>query len=133
LTGNNFYIINNQFTESDKIYLAVLKEIYNNIVPNWSAVLISCNHLITRLISFTKNPSNQRSILSVHGPSVSANIVANSAFLLPGIVAAHQNTNIIGLKGTLSCLHSRNFLTKYIYFFKLITLFEAKLLFLILL
>jgi len=50
--------------------------------------------------------------------SVSANIVANSALLLPGIVAAHQNTNIIGLKGTLLSLHFRNFLTKYICFFK---------------
>jgi hypothetical protein len=31
---------------------------YNNVVPHWSAVLISCNHSITRLISFTKNASN---------------------------------------------------------------------------
>ncbi len=30
--------------------------------------LISCNHSITRLISFTKNGSNQRSILSVYRP-----------------------------------------------------------------
>jgi hypothetical protein len=27
---------------------------YNNVVPHWSAFLISCNHSITRLISFTK-------------------------------------------------------------------------------
>jgi hypothetical protein len=55
---------------SQKIYLAVLEEIYNNVVPHWSAVLISCNHLISRthLISFTKNASNQRSILPVYGP-----------------------------------------------------------------
>jgi hypothetical protein len=33
-----------------------------------SAVLISRNHSITHLISFTKNGSNQRSILSVYGP-----------------------------------------------------------------
>jgi hypothetical protein len=51
------------------IYFAVLEEIYNNVVPHWSAFLISCNHSITRLISFTKNTSNQRSILSVYGPS----------------------------------------------------------------
>jgi hypothetical protein len=50
------------------IYNAVLEEIYNNVVPHWSAFLISCNHSITRLISFTKNASNQRSILSVYKP-----------------------------------------------------------------
>ncbi len=53
---------------SQKINFAVLEEIYNNVVPHWSAVLICCNHSITRLISFTKNGSNQRSILSVYGP-----------------------------------------------------------------
>jgi hypothetical protein len=37
-----------------KIYLVVLEEIYNNVVPRWSSVLISCNHSITRLMSFTK-------------------------------------------------------------------------------
>ncbi len=56
-----------------KIYFAVLEEIYNNLVPNWSAVLISCIHSITLLISFTKNRSNQRSIsyctcLTAYGP-----------------------------------------------------------------
>ncbi len=52
----------------NKIFLAVLEEIYNNVVPHWSAFLISCNHLITRLISFTKNASNLRSILYLdHG------------------------------------------------------------------
>ncbi len=51
-----------------KNYFAVLEEIYNNVVLHWSAVLISCNHLITRLFSFTKNSSNRRSILSVYGP-----------------------------------------------------------------
>jgi hypothetical protein len=35
-------------------YFAVLEEIYNNVVPHWSAVLISCNHSVTRLISFIK-------------------------------------------------------------------------------
>jgi hypothetical protein len=25
---------------------AVLEEIYNNLVPHWSAVLISCNHYL---------------------------------------------------------------------------------------
>ncbi len=54
-----------------KIYLAVLEEIYNNVVLHWSAVLISRKHSITCLISFTKNASNQRSILSVYGPRVS--------------------------------------------------------------
>jgi hypothetical protein len=44
---------------SQKNYFAVLEETYNNVVPHWSAVLISCNHSITRLISFTKNASNQ--------------------------------------------------------------------------
>jgi hypothetical protein len=53
---------------SKKIYYAVLEEIYNNVVPHWSAFLISCTHSITRLISFTKNASNQISILSVYGP-----------------------------------------------------------------
>jgi hypothetical protein len=44
-------------------------KIYNNVVPHWSAVLISCNYSVTRLISFTKkNASNNRSILSVYGP-----------------------------------------------------------------
>ncbi len=33
-------------------------------------ISISCNHSITRLISFTKNASNQRSILPVCGPKV---------------------------------------------------------------
>jgi hypothetical protein len=51
-----------------KNLFAVLEEIYNNVVPHWSAVLISCNHPITRLISVTKNASNQRSVLSVYGP-----------------------------------------------------------------
>jgi hypothetical protein len=37
--------------------------------PHWSAVLISHNHSITRLISL-KKPSNQGSILSVYGPRV---------------------------------------------------------------
>ncbi len=31
---------------------AVSEEIYNNVVPHWSAVLLSCNHSITGLISF---------------------------------------------------------------------------------
>ncbi len=35
-----------------KIYFAVLEEIDNNVVPRWSAVLISCNHSITRLNTF---------------------------------------------------------------------------------
>jgi hypothetical protein len=51
-----------------KIYFAVLEEMYNNVVTHWSAFLISCNHEITRLISFTKKASNERSILSVYGP-----------------------------------------------------------------
>jgi hypothetical protein len=34
------------------MYFAVLEEIYNNVVPHWSAVLISRNHSITRLISY---------------------------------------------------------------------------------
>jgi hypothetical protein len=41
-------------------FFAVLEEIYNNGVPHWSAVLISCNHSITRLISVTKNALNQK-------------------------------------------------------------------------
>jgi hypothetical protein len=49
---------------SQNIYFAVLEYIYNNVVPHCSTVLISCNHSIMRLISFTKNSSNQRSILS---------------------------------------------------------------------
>ncbi len=60
------FIINVQWVK--KIYFAILEEIYNSVVPHWSVVLISCNHSITRLISFTKNASNQRSILSVCGP-----------------------------------------------------------------
>jgi hypothetical protein len=48
------------------IYFAALEEIYYNVVPHLSA--LSCNHFITRLISFTKNTSNQRSIFSVYGP-----------------------------------------------------------------
>jgi hypothetical protein len=47
------------YNDSKNYYFAVLEEIYNNVVPHWSAVLISCNHSITRLISFTKNASNQ--------------------------------------------------------------------------
>jgi hypothetical protein len=50
------------------LFCYITEEIYNNVIPHWSAVLISCNHSITRLISFTKNASNQRSILSVYGP-----------------------------------------------------------------
>ncbi len=45
-------IINLQWVK--KFYFAVLEEIYNNVFPHWSAVLISCNHSITCLISFTK-------------------------------------------------------------------------------
>jgi hypothetical protein len=37
------------------------------VFPHLSAFLISCNHSIKCLIYFTKNVSNQRSILSVHG------------------------------------------------------------------
>ncbi len=48
-----------------KIYFAVLEEIYNNVVPHWSAILQSFNY---SLISFIKNASNQRSILSVYEP-----------------------------------------------------------------
>ncbi len=35
---------------SQKIYFAVLEEIYNNVIPH----LISCNHSITRLILLHK-------------------------------------------------------------------------------
>ncbi len=49
-----------------KIYFAVLKEIYNNVVPHWSAVLISCNHSMTRLIYFTKNGSNSFCIWTLY-------------------------------------------------------------------
>jgi hypothetical protein len=52
---------------SKKIYFAVLEEICNNVIPHLSAVF-SCNHSITRIISFTKNGSKQRSIVSVYGP-----------------------------------------------------------------
>ncbi len=38
-----------------KKYFAVLEEIYNNVVPHLTAVLIFCNHSITRIISFYKN------------------------------------------------------------------------------
>jgi hypothetical protein len=34
-----------------KIYFAVLEEIYNNVVPHWSAVLIACNHSINAALS----------------------------------------------------------------------------------
>jgi hypothetical protein len=37
-----------------KNYFSVLEEIYNDVVPHWSPVLISRNHSITCLISFTK-------------------------------------------------------------------------------
>jgi hypothetical protein len=53
---------------SKNIYFAVLEDIYNNVVPHLSAVLISCNHSITLIISFTKNGSKQRSIVCVYGP-----------------------------------------------------------------
>jgi hypothetical protein len=46
------FIINLQWVEI--IYFAVLEEIFNDIVPHWSAFLISRNHSITRLIIFTK-------------------------------------------------------------------------------
>jgi hypothetical protein len=39
---------------SKKNYFAVLEEIYNNVVPHWSAILTSCNHSITPLISLQK-------------------------------------------------------------------------------
>jgi hypothetical protein len=41
------------------MYFAVLEEIYNNVCCSslLVSVLISRNHLITRLISFTKNAS----------------------------------------------------------------------------
>ncbi len=50
----------------------VLEEIYNNIVPHWSAFLISQNHSITRVISFTKYVSERRSLLSDYGPGFNA-------------------------------------------------------------
>jgi hypothetical protein len=50
------------------MYFVVLEENYNNVVPYWPAVIISCNRSITRLISFTKTASNQRSVLSVYDP-----------------------------------------------------------------
>jgi hypothetical protein len=58
-TCNNFCIINTVINlhgprGHQTIYFSVLEEIYNNVVPHWSAVLISRNHSITRLISFTK-------------------------------------------------------------------------------
>ncbi len=53
---------------SQKSLFCCIKEIYNNVVPHWSAFLISCNHSTSRLISFTKNASNLRSILYLdHG------------------------------------------------------------------
>ncbi len=61
-------IINLQWVQ--KNYFALLDELITNAVPDWSVVFISCNHSITRLISFTKDASNQRSILSVYGPWV---------------------------------------------------------------
>jgi hypothetical protein len=66
-----------------KIYFAVFEEIYNNVVTHWSAVLISWNHPITCLISFTKKASNQRSILSVNGPC--------AAIDHPGILLLSEN------------------------------------------
>jgi hypothetical protein len=55
---------------SKKYYFAILEEIYNNVVPHWSAVLISWNLSITHITYlFTKNASNQKSILTVYGPS----------------------------------------------------------------
>ncbi len=62
------------FTMNLTNLFALLKEINNNVIPHQSAVLISCNHSITRLISFTINGSNQRSILSVYGPSRSHSV-----------------------------------------------------------
>jgi hypothetical protein len=57
-----------------KIYFAVLEEIYNNVVPHchWSAVLISCNHSITLLISFTKTLQirDQFFLYMDYGPSL---------------------------------------------------------------
>jgi hypothetical protein len=41
-------------------YFAVLEEIFNNVVPHWSTVLVFRNHSVIRLISFTKYASNQR-------------------------------------------------------------------------
>jgi hypothetical protein len=73
-TYNNFYIINKYFTRSKKIYFAVLEVIYNNVVPHWSAILISCNHSITRLISLTKLEINSFFIwtLCIAGPSLAS-------------------------------------------------------------
>jgi hypothetical protein len=50
------------------MYFVVLEEIYNNVVPHCSAVLISRNHSITTPYLFNKNASNLRQILSVYGP-----------------------------------------------------------------
>jgi hypothetical protein len=50
-------IINLQWIK--KINFAELEEIYNNVVPHLSAVLISCYPSITRIISFTKTVQNR--------------------------------------------------------------------------
>jgi hypothetical protein len=55
----------------------VLEEIYYNVVPHWSAILISRNHSITRLDPFIKSASNQRSLLSEYGPCESLNTLSN--------------------------------------------------------
>ncbi len=53
---------------SQKNYLAVLEEIYNNVVPHWSAFLNLLQSFNYTVYLFYKNGSNQRSILSVYGP-----------------------------------------------------------------
>ncbi len=64
------------------------EEINNSVVPHLSAVLISCNHSITRIISFTKNGSKQGSIVSVYGPCIHA--------LPEGLVAEDCRTLVSG-------------------------------------
>ncbi len=79
---------------------ALLEEIFNNVVPHWSAVLISPNNSIARLISFTKSASNRRSLLSEYGPRGDSHLSKNmgmkmSSFSRRG-AAGHEGVGQLG-------------------------------------
>jgi hypothetical protein len=95
-----------------KNIFAVLEEIFNNVVPHWSAVLVSCNHTVIRLLSlFTKNASIQRSIFLFMDPIPIFDALCLNFSMLPGwggilvrlpaAVAAGQRHRLHGPPGEL--------------------------------
>ncbi len=79
-----------------KKYFAILEEIIKMLFL-LACLLISCNNSITRLIFFfTKNASNQRSILFVYGPCTHD----PHLFTLQALITFHSISSMRDLSGT---------------------------------